>query len=240
MKRTVILGRNFGELTISALGQTIFVNDRVVGMGHYAARLLPGKYTVRSDRGESYIPDQKDVFIAIGESAALVLNAQPRLGSLSVAVDPFDARGAEISVNNEVKGNAPTSFPVIIGTHSIVARSAGFLDAVQTVSVKEGEQRKITFSMTTYEGSRQASIDAWARSKWISACAAVLAGAAAVYFQQRSNKYYDEYTTEGRSDAAQSAREKTQTNSTTSGIALGIAVAGSVSAVASWIWQTSY
>jgi hypothetical protein len=240
MKRTVILGKNFGELTVSAPEQNIFVNNRRVGEGKYTARLAPGKYDVRSERGEAYVPDQQTVYLAIGEPTAVTLAARPRLGSVSVVVEPFEARGADIYVDNDPKGKAPTSFPIIIGTHSILARSVNFLDLVQPLSVKEGEQKKITMTMMTYEGSRQSSIDAWGRSKWISAGTAVLAAAASLYLQHRSDSFYEEYRLAGTSEGAKNAREKTGTYSTYSGIALGAAVAGGVVAVVSWIWQSKY
>jgi hypothetical protein len=240
MTRTVILGRNFGELAVSAPGQTILVNGREVGKDSYRARLAPGKYTLRSERGDAYLPDEKDVFLAIGEPASVTLAAAPRLATVSVVAEPIDARGAEIYVNNELKGKAPTSFPLIIGTHSIVARSANYLDAAQTITVKEGEQKKVTLTLTTYEGSRQSSIDAWGRSKWISAGAAVLAGAAAVYCQSRSDSYYDAYTHAATTEAAQTARDGSQHYSTYTGIAVGAVVAGGVTAIVSWIWQSTF
>ena len=239
MKRTVILGKNFAELTIAALEQTIFVNDRNVGTGDYTARLSPGKYTLRSERGETFTPDEKDVFLSIGEPTTVTLNARPRLGSVSVVVEPFEARSADIYVNKELKGKAPTSIPLVIGTHSILARSANFLDMTQTVSVKEGEQQKVTFTLTTYEGSRQASRDAWARSKWISAGVAVLAGAASYYLAGESDNYYDTYSNAKSTTAAQTARDNTDKYASFSGIALGTAAAGGVSALVCWIVQAT-
>jgi hypothetical protein len=240
MKRTVILGRNFGELELSAPGQELFVNDRSVGKGTYKARLAPGKYTVRAEQGDAYITEQKDVYLAIGETRTIELKARPRLGTVSVVVEPFDARTADIFVNNELKGKAPTSFPLIVGTHSILARSANFLDVTQTVNVKEGEQQKITLRMNTYEGSRQSSVDAWGRAKWISAGAAVLAVAASIYLQHKSDSYYEEYRLAATSAGAHTAKDKTNSYSTYGGITLGVAVAGGVGTIVSWIWQGTY
>jgi hypothetical protein len=236
----VILARNFAELTVSAPDQTIFVNDSRVGTGSYSAHLVPGKYTVRSERGEAYAPDQKEFFLALDDSKSISLEAKPRLGTVSVVVEPFEARGADIYLNGELKGKAPAAFPLIIGTHSISARFANYLDVSQSVNVKDGEQLKVTLTMGTYAGSRQSSIDAWSRSKWISAAFTVIAGAASYYLQNQSDTYYQSYQLAATPDAAVSSRDKTNQFATYSTVALGAAGAGAIGAIVSWIWQASY
>ncbi|HLP15708.1 MAG TPA: PEGA domain-containing protein [Bacteroidota bacterium] len=240
MRRSVILGSNFGVVNILAADQTIFIDDREVGLNSYTARLKPRKYIIRAERGEAYKPETKEVYVSIGEPQDVTLDAAPRLGSISVVVEPFEARGAEIFVNNELKGKSPTSFPLIIGTHSIVARCPDFLDLTQSVTVGEGEQKKVTLTMITYEGSRRASIDAWGRSAWISTGVTVLATAAAFYMHSETDKYYDAYKLAGTPDAAQLNRDKTQKFTKYTNIAIGAAITGGVAAIFSWLIQKSY
>lgn len=239
-RRTATLGKNFGELAVSAPENAIFVNGQKVGNNSYAARLSPGKYTLRAERNQLYVPDEKEIFLAIGENKDITLGARPRLGSLSVYVEPFEAQNAEIFINNELKGKAPLVFPLIMGTHTIMARRNNFLDKSESVTIAEKEQRKLTLTMLTYEGSRQASMDAWGRSKWISAGVAVLAGAAYLYSQSQSDSYYEKYRLSASpTDAAQN-RDQTTKYNTFAGISLGVGLAGVVGAITSWIWQGTY
>jgi len=239
-RRTLTLGKNFGELNISAPEDIILINGQRVGTNSYNVRLLPGKYTVRAERSQLYTPDEKEVFLAIGERKELTLEAKPRLGSLSVYVEPFDARNAEIFVNNELKGKAPIVLPLIMGTHSIMARKDDFLDKSDAVTIVEGEQQKMTLTMLTYEGSRQASINAWGRSKWISTGVAVLAGVSYFYSRNQSDSYYDKYRLSATpADAVQNRNQTTKFN-TIAGISIGVGIGSVVGAITSWIWQGTY
>jgi len=112
--KTITLNKNFGELSVTAEYSTIYLNGKEVGKEQYTARLSPGRYTLRAERGTQYAPDEKDITLSIGEEKNSTLTPSPRLGSVSVFVEPAEASDAEIYVDNVAKGNAPLVLPLLI------------------------------------------------------------------------------------------------------------------------------
>ena len=187
-----------------------------------------------------YVPDEKEVFLAVGEKKEVALAAKPRLGGITVYVEPFEARDADIFVGSEPVGKAPKPLSLIIGNYSITARKTNFLDKAESVSIRENEQQKLTFTLVTYEGSRQSSIDSWARNKWISAGIAVLAGAAYVYSQKQADTNYESYRLSANPADATKFRDETNKFNSYVKISIGVGIAGVVGAITSWIWQSTY
>ncbi|MFH0992122.1 MAG: PEGA domain-containing protein [bacterium] len=239
LKRTIILNKYFGELQIGAPQSTIFVNGKQVGNGTYTERLAPGKYTVKADRGALYTPAEQDVFVRIGEKLEITLDPKPRLGYVTVFVEPKEGDDARIYIGDELKGNAPKMLDLLIGKYTITTKKNNFLDASQDVSLSEGEQKRLDFRLMTYEGSIQANRDRWGQAKWISAAATVLAGAAAVYFNSTSTTNHNNYLKATISDDAVKYRDLTKQNDLYVKISLGAAAVTAVSTIVSWIVQKS-
>jgi hypothetical protein len=234
------LSKNFGILTVNAPNSIIYLNHQRVAENTYNAQLLPARYSVRAERGEKYIPAEKEVFIKVGESELVKLDPEPRLGSLSILVEPVEASKAEIYVNDKLKGNAPLVLPLLIGDYSITAKQINYLDVTEKVSMKERESMKLNLQMISYEGSRQQKIGKWATWKWISIGTAALATAAAVYFNSQANSNYDSYKKAGTSSDADNFRNLTQKNNTLYKVSLTVGAAAVVGTIVSWIGQSSY
>jgi len=232
--------KNFGILTVNAPNSTIYLNNQRVAENSYNAPLQPARYTVRAERGEKYTPAEKEVFIKVDESELVKLEPEPRLGSLSVIVEPIEASKAEIYVNNEVKGKAPLVLPLLIGDYTVTAKQTNFLDAIGKISIKEREKVKLNLHMTTYEGSRQQKIGAWATWKWISIGSTVLATAAAVYFNSQANSNYNNYKNAGTTADADNYRSLTQKNNTIYKVSLSVSAVGIIGTIVSWIGQSPY
>jgi PKD repeat protein len=84
------------------------------------------------------------VFQTFG-SAPIVL-----YGTLNVTTDPD---GAEVIVNGIFRGFAPKSLFIEAGTHTLLARKAGYLDASRIVVVQGGERKEI-FLRLAFAGNR--------------------------------------------------------------------------------------
>jgi hypothetical protein len=238
--RTFALSQYYGTLTVSAPDCDLFLGEKNIGRGTYHGQLEPGRYTVRADRGEKYLPVEKNIFIKVGDNELVNLEAQARMGSVSVLVNPEEASGAEILVNNEPKGRAPLVLPLLIGDYTITARAANFLDAVQTVSVKERESIKLNMELLTYEGSRDQVRGRWAAVKWTGAAATAVAGGAALYFRAQSTANFTNYTNASTTASALAYRQKVNDNDRLYNLSLAVATAAISSAVISWIIQSVY
>jgi hypothetical protein len=234
------MSKNFGVLTVNAPNSIIYLNNQRVAQNTYTAQLPPARYTVRTERGEKYTAAEKEVFIKVGESELVKLEPEPRLGSLSVIVEPIEASKAELYVDDKLKGSAPLVLPLLMGDYSITAKQTNFLDVMQKVTIKERESIKLNLHMTTYEGSRQQKISTWANWKWISIGSTALATAAAVYFNSQANSNYNNYKNAGTTADADNYRSLTQKNNTIYKVSLSVGAVGVIGTVVSWIVESSY
>lgn len=239
LKKTVLMNKNFAELQVTAKQSNIFINSRQVGNASYSGRLTPGKYALKAERGALYVPAEQDVYLSLGDRKAITLEPQPRLGSVSVFVEPREASDAEIFIANESKGYAPKVMPLLIGDYSITLRKPNFLDASENFSIKEGEQKRLTLTMLTYQGSIQAKRDKWGQAKWISVVGTVVASAAAVYFNQNSQTSYKNYQGATLSDDAATFRDETKKNDLYFKVSVSVGGIALVSSLFSWIMQAS-
>jgi hypothetical protein len=240
LKKTVVMNKNFAELQVTAKGAIIIVNGKQVDSAHYSGKLAPGKYALRADRGAAYVPAEQDVYLSPGDKKEVTLEPQPRLGSVSVFVEPREASDAEVFIGDESKGNAPKVLSLLIGDYAVRLKKSNFLDASENVSIKEGEQKRLTLTMLTYEGSvLQAKRDKWGQAKWISAVGTVVASVAAIYFNQNSQTSYRNYQDATLSDAAVKFRDETKKNDVYFKLSVSIGGVALASSLFSWIMQSS-
>lgn len=238
--KQIILPQKFGTLTVNAPQSKIFLDGKSVAQNLYYAKMNPGRYTVRAERNNQYIPAEKEVFISVGSGEIVKLEPTPRVGSVSVFVEPFEAKDAEIYVNDKLQGNAPKVLSLLIDDYTITAKKDGFLDFTETVTIKERESAKLNLKMSTYEGSLQSKRDTWGTYKWISAAVAVGAGAAAVYFNSKANSYYTEYHNANTAALAASKRNRVEESKLYNNISLGCAIGAGVSFLITWGEQGSF
>ncbi len=238
--KQIILPQNFGTLTVSAPNSTIFLDGKSVAENNYYARMNPGKYTVRAERNSQYIPVEKEVFISVGAGELVKLEPVSRVGSVSIFVEPTNARNAELFIDDKPQGNAPKVLSLLIGEYTITAKKDGFLDIAEKVSVKERESAKLNLKMFTYEGSLQSKRDSWGTYKWISVALAVGAGAAAYYFDSKTNNYYSEYQNAKTTDLAASKKNRVDKSTLYYNISIGGAIITGVSFLVTWGVQASY
>ncbi|MBM4165493.1 MAG: PEGA domain-containing protein [Ignavibacteria bacterium] len=238
--KTILLNKNYGELNVTANESKIFLNNKEVGEGTYTARLNAGRYQLRAERGEKYTSDEKEVYVSVGENKNITLTPTPKLGSVSVFVEPMEASDAEIFVNEEYKGTAPKVLPLLIGDYRITAKKNNFLDKTETISLLENDKKQVRFELLTYEGTRQQSIDRWARGKWISIAGATLATGVGTYFflsAEKKNDYYNAATNGTDVKNFRDIRDKHQLYFQISVGGAGAFLAGTIY---SWVMEKSY
>jgi len=235
--RAVALSANFGELNISAEGSTISINGQQMGREKTSNRLAPGTYKVTADRGEKYIPAEQQVFLAVNEKKEITLTPEPKVGSVTILVEPNEARDADIFINNKMRGKAPQVMPLAIGEYRVMAKKLNFLDVMKSISIKENEQSRLTLSMIAIDGSVLQKNNFLSTTAWISGAASVLAGGAAIYFNSQKNNAYNNYKIAATTADADKNRDLVTKNNTYYKVSVSIVGVAVVAAIVSLIVQ---
>ncbi|PIP77713.1 MAG: hypothetical protein COW85_07575 [Ignavibacteria bacterium CG22_combo_CG10-13_8_21_14_all_37_15] len=237
--KNILLNKNFAELEISAPESRISIDGNYAATNEYVSRLAPGQHVIKVERSEKYHPKEETVFLSVGDKKKIVLEPEPKLGSVSVFAEPNDASDAAIYVEGELKGSAPLVLPLLIGQYKLTARKSNYLDVSETVTVEENTKKSVTFSMLTYEGSRLQLANTWGTVKWISAGATLLCGGTAAYFHFSSQSNYDKYKAATTTADALAYKKKTEDHKRFANMFIYTATATASAALISWIIQTA-
>ncbi|MGF1564250.1 MAG: PEGA domain-containing protein [Flavobacteriales bacterium] len=146
-KLRVAMQPNFAQLTVAAqIDEEVYVNDSRKGSGRYTERVAPGVYRVEV-RKASHTPATKQVTLSRGDNETIALTPQPILSSLKVVSDPMEA---EIYLNGKLVGTTPQIVrELLIGNYALGLRKAGYGNAAETVTVKEGETVEVNLSLSS-------------------------------------------------------------------------------------------
>jgi len=232
VRRTIILAPNVGTLIVSAPSSRIFINGENVGSDSYNAKFPPGKYEVKVKRYNHY-PETKDVIITVGETSELQFTLSAMQGSISIFVNPIEAKNAEIFIDGESMGLAPKVFTIPIGDYSVEVRVMGFLSKKNDVAVKENDNTMVHFTLLSYAGSIQQEIDKWKKRGKYSMGTAALSAVLYGYFTYASMQAYDNYNSAETTDDAVQFKDEVQLNDLSANIFVGAAG----TAVLYWGWS---
>jgi len=142
---------------------------------------------------------------------------------LSISTTPFEARGAEIYINNEKrKVTTPAVIPLLIGDYSVKVRKDGYLDQQARVSISEGKEETLTFDLQTFEGSIAQEARQYRKAKIIYGTATLVSAATGAYLMYSSDKLSKDYPT-ATSDATNIYNQMEQ-QQTFSYVAFAVAV----------------
>ncbi len=237
--KNALLNKNFAELEVISEGSSIFINGTLSGTDQVSKKVPAGKYTVSAEKGDRYSTKTEEVYLVVGDKRSIKLEPEPKLGSLSVIVEPVEAGNAAIFIDGDLQGEAPKVIPLLIGQHTVKLQKFNYLDVTQTVSIKDNEKIPLRVTMMTYSGSRQQTKDSWGLVKWISAGSAVAAGGTALYFNSSSKKNYNSFNTAANVSDAAAFKDKSTSHQKIANAALYTAGAALSSALISWIVQAA-
>jgi hypothetical protein len=236
-RRIVTLSDNYADLTVKAPWSTIFINDSLVGTEQFAAHVLPGTYKIRTERGWQYTPAEIRLVLAAKDQKEFLLEPMPRLGTLSVIAEPYEANNADIYLNGEQKGAAPFVQPMLIGDYSILARCPGFVPSSGSFVIKEKEKTSYKFHLVSLATARQQAIERWSTWKWIAAGVSVVALGSATYFYLTYKKDYNDYGSAKETDAALTSRQAAERNQKYFTLTVSIGSATTLASLFSWFMQ---
>jgi hypothetical protein len=172
------------------------------------------------------------------ETKNILLEPMPRLGTLSVIVEPFEANNADIYIGGDRKGAAPFVEPLLIGDYKIRAQSPGFVPASGSFEIREKEKTLYKFHMVSVTTARQEAIARWSGWKWVSAGISAAAFGASTYFYFAEKKNNNDYQSATETGPAMASRSQAEKNQKCFRISLSIGTAAALTSVFSWFMET--
>lgn len=237
INREITLNTDKGMLTISAPECNIVLNGEFKGKSEYHAILEPGNYSIKISRDQNFYPIVEDVIIKPGEKKLLTYAPKPRLGSLSIFVKPIEASSAEIYLDDQLKGNAPLVFPVIIGGHLVKVKKPDFEEQSLSCLITEKNTTTLKFSLTKFQESAMSATNIWGTVKWVGFGTAALSGATAAYFKISADKNYWYYRSATAPNDIARFKNKVESHNSIYRTALFTGIAALGSALISWMIQ---
>lgn len=193
--RFIALTKNYGTLKISAQGSQISINGKVVGSNTYSANLAPGEYKVKATR-DKHLDDERIAFVMIGQTEDITLMPKPKQGAVSITTTPFETRGAEIFIDGvKQKQTTPATIPLLIGSYNLTVKKAGYIDVSQAVTIRDGKEDVLNFSLISYQGSLIQKANRYKTAKIVYGTATAAAIGTGTYFLLSANKLNEEYKT---------------------------------------------
>ena len=227
VKRTLLLTPNVGTLIVNAPSSDIYINNKNVGRERFEKKYPAGNYVVRAERKNHY-PDEKELFVIVGQKQTINLDPIPKKGSISVIVSPPDARNVLVLLDGIEQGNAPKVITVPVGKHTVETRSKDYLPETKYVKVEENKNIPVQFDLLSYTGSMQQEIDKWKTRKIVSGLSILLSSAASGYFFYQAEQAFTNYQNATSTQTALDQKDAVKANELYTVIALGV---GGVSAI---------
>ncbi len=192
---------------------------------------------IRTERGWQYAPAEIQLTLAAKDQKEFLLEPMPRLGTLSVIAEPYEANNADIYINGDRKGAAPFVQPMLIGDYSILARCPGFVPASGSFVIREKEKTDYKFHFVSLATARQQAIERWSTWKWITAGVSVVAIGSAIYLYSTYKKDYNDYNAATATDAALASRSSAERNQKYFTLTISIGGATTLASLFSWFMQ---
>ena len=146
--RSVTLQSVLARVTVSCptAGARIFVNGQQRGTTPWSGSLAAGNYKMEA-RLDGYHSQQQTVTIAERSNEQITLPALVAItGNLNVNYRPV---GAEVWMDGKQLGATPNVFRgVIVGSHSVEVRKAGYETLKQSVTIAEGQTAQLSGTLT--------------------------------------------------------------------------------------------
>jgi hypothetical protein len=137
---------NFAVITLTTTGGgDIYINDEKKATARWSGRLSPGQYKVEV-RKPSHRASITAIETKAGEEKTIPLEEPtPMYGSLDVKSENINAN---IFVDGKEQGTAPSIIKnVLVGSHSVELRAAGYKPFQQTVNITEGKMETVNAAL---------------------------------------------------------------------------------------------
>jgi len=207
--KDITMPKDYGTLDIDAESDVeVYIDGSLVGKGKIRKNVKAESHKIEGQKVK-HNPDTQMISLSIGETKTATLRPEPRTGKLTIMVSPNAARDAQILINNEAQGPSPKIFPNILeGTYTIVLQKEGFLPYEDIITIGYQEEKQLTPTMLTYEGSRKQTRDRWSKKRNWTLVGTTLFASAAIGTKILANQKYDRYQKATTTDDAVNFRKQ--------------------------------
>ncbi|HPR18656.1 MAG TPA: PEGA domain-containing protein, partial [Candidatus Cloacimonadota bacterium] len=192
IEKTLTLTSNFAEVTLKAENSKLFIDDQYKGTDSLFIRLTAGQHYFEARNGE-YLRDYQQATCIAGEKETLTLNPQPQYASLTVNSAPPATEGAQVCINDSLKGTTPLTSQVFMGRNLVQVSCPGYNSQSMELTLDKDEKKNITLEMELYQGSNLYKADRWSSYKWYGLAGAGLCTVAGVFCNMLGDKAFDDY-----------------------------------------------
>ena len=145
-----VLVPDFADITLNTIeGAEIYVNGEKKGTTRWSGRLASGSYIVET-RKDGHVPYKTnyDITPADQSKSIQIAGPTPIYGVLDISSTPI---GATITINGKPSGQTPKYISrQLIGDYSVTVEKEGYIKQTKSVSVKEGQESSLSFSLELY------------------------------------------------------------------------------------------
>ena len=131
------------KVEVNPAAASVKVDNRVITAQERNGIMLNTGTHLVTATADGFAPSTASVTVSGNDTHLVMIGLTPeeRTGELEVLSDI----PAEIYVDGEFKGNAPTSTPIVLseGQHTVVFKRAGFTPYVKSVNIKDGETKTV-------------------------------------------------------------------------------------------------
>jgi hypothetical protein len=206
---------------VNASSSDIYINNKNVGRERFEKRYPAGNYVVRAERKDHY-PDEKELFVIVGQIQTINLEPMPKKGSISVIVSPPGTKNVLVLLDGIEQGTAPKVITVPVGNHTIETRGENYLDAKKEIIVEENKNIPVQFDLMTYAGSVKQELDKWTKRNRISGISFILSSTVAGYLFNQADAAFANYQGAATTQSALDYRETVKDNESYTMVALGL------------------
>ena len=129
---------------------------------------------------------------------------------------------------------------LFIGDYQVTLKKPGYLEAMENVSLAEGDAKTLRIMMQTYAGSRLQKRKIWKRRKWINLATGAICLSAGYYCNLLGGQYYQDYQNADTDDQAKEAWQNTEACYNYRDISYSVSVVPIAVGFYSWIKQIHY
>ncbi|HUI92239.1 MAG TPA: serine/threonine-protein kinase [Chitinivibrionales bacterium] len=131
------------KVQVNAAGAMVMVDDRLISAKEMNGIMLTAGTHLVTATADGYTPSTASVTVFGSDTHLVAISLTPdkKSGALEVVSDI----AAEIYIDGEFKGNAPTGAPIVLseGQHTVTFKRPGFTPYVKTVAIKTGETARV-------------------------------------------------------------------------------------------------
>lgn len=131
---------------------SIFINDAMKGTGTWSGQLNPGLYRIEAKK-QGYQSRIENVELFERDNKTLTVPAlTPIYGMVNVDYKPI---GATVAIDSREVGTTPDMFNnILVGQHTISISKAGYQTRIETFTVREGQETRLTGSLLPEESQQ--------------------------------------------------------------------------------------